>query len=103
MQTHDLQRNNKNKKSQQVGRGGTRGKTSGRGHKGQSARAGNKKRPALRDIIKKLPKKRGYRFNSRKKDVVLKREEVVGKDGKQESFSALRKRLGIKGSKIKIK
>lgn len=46
-----------------VGRGGKRGKTSGRGTKGQSARAGNKKRPELRDIIKKLPKRRGYGKN----------------------------------------
>lgn len=42
-----------------VGRGGTRGKTSGRGTKGQNARAGHKNRPEFRDIIKKLPKLRG--------------------------------------------
>ena len=46
-----------------VGRGGKRGKTSGRGTKGQNARAGHKKRPELRDIIKKLPKRRGYGKN----------------------------------------
>lgn len=48
-----------------VGRGQSsgRGKTSGRGTKGQSARAGNKKRPELRDIIKKIPKRRGYGKN----------------------------------------
>lgn len=46
-----------------VGRGGKRGKTSGRGGKGQTARAGNKKRPELRDIIKKLPKRRGFGKN----------------------------------------
>ena len=46
-----------------VGRGGKRGKTSGRGGKGQTARAGNKRRPELRDIIKKLPKRRGYGKN----------------------------------------
>jgi large subunit ribosomal protein L15 len=46
-----------------VGRGGKRGKTAGRGTKGQSARAGNKKRPEIRDIIKKLPKRRGYGKN----------------------------------------
>lgn len=32
--------------------------------KGQKARAGSKLRPEMRDIIKKLPKKRGYKFNS---------------------------------------
>lgn len=64
MQIHELKRKNPNKKSRLVGRGGTRGKTSGRGGKGQTARAGNKRRPQLRDIIKKLPKLRGYRFKS---------------------------------------
>jgi len=64
MQLHTLKRDNPNKKARPVGRGGTRGKTSGRGGKGQTARAGNKRRPQIRDIIKKLPKLRGYRFNS---------------------------------------
>lgn len=64
MQLHTLKRENPNKKARQVGRGGTRGKTSGRGGKGQTARAGNKRRPQMRDIIKKIPKLRGYRFKS---------------------------------------
>lgn len=64
MQLHTLKRQHPNKKFKQVGRGGTRGKTSGRGGKGQTARAGNKRRPEIRDIIKKLPKLRGYRFQS---------------------------------------
>ncbi|MFA7216447.1 MAG: uL15 family ribosomal protein [Candidatus Paceibacterota bacterium] len=59
MQTHNLKRKNKNKKARQVGRGGTRGKTSGRGTKGQNARAGHKKRPEIRDFIKRIPKMRG--------------------------------------------
>lgn len=48
-----------------VGRGqsSTRGKTSGKGGKGQTARAGAKIRPAMRDIIKKIPKRRGYGKN----------------------------------------
>lgn len=48
-----------------VGRGqsSTRGKQSGRGGKGQTARSGNKRRPELRDIIKKIPKRRGYGKN----------------------------------------
>ena len=49
--------------SRRVGRGGKRGKTSGRGTKGQNARSGRKKRPEMRDIIKKLPKRRGYGKN----------------------------------------
>jgi large subunit ribosomal protein L15 len=64
MQLNTLKREHPNKKPRQVGRGGTRGKTSGRGGKGQTARAGNKRRPEIRDIIKKLPKLRGYRFHS---------------------------------------
>jgi large subunit ribosomal protein L15 len=59
MQAHNLKRITKRKKSVQVGRGGKRGKTSGRGTKGQKARAGNKRRPEMRDIIKKIPKLRG--------------------------------------------
>lgn len=46
-----------------VGRGGRRGKNSGHGNKGQNSRAGRKKRPEMRDIIKKLPKRRGYGKN----------------------------------------
>lgn len=64
MQIHDLQRKNKQKSSRQIGRGGKRGTTSGRGTKGQKARAGRKMRPELRDIIKKLPKLRGYKMRS---------------------------------------
>lgn len=64
MQTHNLKRKTANKKSRQVGRGGTRGKTSGRGTKGQLARAGHKTRPEIRDTIKRLPKLRGYSFKS---------------------------------------
>lgn len=45
------------------GQGSKRGKTSGRGTKGQNARAGRKKRPELRDFIKKLPKRRGHGKN----------------------------------------
>jgi large subunit ribosomal protein L15 len=64
MELNTLKREHPNKKSRLVGRGGTRGKTSGRGGKGQTARAGNKRRPEMRDIIKKIPKLRGYRFAS---------------------------------------
>ncbi len=59
MQFHQLQRVHKNKRSVQVGRGSKRGKTSGRGGKGQTARAGHKVRPEIRDMIKALPKLRG--------------------------------------------
>ena len=100
MQTHDLKRNTKNKKDRVVGRGGVHARTAGRGMKGQSARAGNKKRPQIRDMIKKLPKLRGYRFNSRRKAIEIPADKLASPT---ESFSEIRKRLKIKGSKIKIK
>jgi len=65
MQIHNLKRITKNKKTATVGRGGKRGKTSGRGGKGQTARAGHKVRPEVRDFIKRMPKLRGYAFNSK--------------------------------------
>ncbi len=71
MQLHQLKRKNPNKTSVKVGRGGKRGKTSGRGHKGQNARAGTSKRPESREIIKRLPKLRGYRFKSFQERPVL--------------------------------
>ncbi|HCB35435.1 MAG: 50S ribosomal protein L15 [Candidatus Taylorbacteria bacterium RIFCSPHIGHO2_02_49_25] len=59
MQFHTLKRIHKNKRSVEVGRGGKRGKTSGRGGKGQTARAGHKMYPEIRDMIKRIPKLRG--------------------------------------------
>jgi large subunit ribosomal protein L15 len=63
MQLHTLQKSSGTKKANRVGRGGKRGKTSGKGHKGQKSRAGRKIRPAERDMIKKIPKRRGYGKN----------------------------------------
>jgi large subunit ribosomal protein L15 len=64
MQIHNLKRKTPNTPKPLVGRGGKRGKTSGRGTKGQKSRAGNKKRPELRDFIKRMPKMRGRGKNS---------------------------------------
>lgn len=64
MQTNSLKRAHPNTKRMIVARGGKRGKTSGRGGKGQTARAGNKRRPEWRELIKKLPKLRGRGRNS---------------------------------------
>ena len=66
MQINQIQRNTKRSKSRQVGRGGKRGKTSGRGHKGQKQHGGHGIRPHMRDVIKKLPKLRGRGKNSNK-------------------------------------
>ncbi len=64
--------NIKKKSKKRVGRGGKRGTYSGKGQKGQKSRAGHRIRPQMRDIIKKLPKKRGYKFKSfQERPVVL--------------------------------
>lgn len=59
MQIHEVKSKTQRKTKKVVGRGGKRGKTAGRGTKGQKARAGHRIRPAIRDLIKKLPKRRG--------------------------------------------
>ncbi len=103
MQIHNLKRTHKNKKDRLVGRGGKHAKTSGRGGKGQTARAGNKRRPELRDIIKKLPKNRGYSFKSIHKVKIIAKDKTLSTPEKKESFSEIRKRLGIKGRHIVIR
>ena len=74
------------KKLKRLGQGhGTgRGKTSGRGTKGQKARAGHRMRPEIRDVIKKIPKRRGYRFSPiMKKGVML---QVVNVKSLEKAF-----------------
>jgi len=75
MQIHDLKRKTPNTKNPSIGRGGKHGKTSGRGTKGQDSRSGRKKRPELRDFIKRIPKMRGRGKNSFKS--FAERTEVV--------------------------
>lgn len=62
MQIHQLKPTYKRKQKKRIGRGGKRGTYSGRGQKGQKARAGGRLQPAIRGFIKRYPKKRGYRF-----------------------------------------
>ncbi|MDP3725906.1 MAG: uL15 family ribosomal protein, partial [bacterium] len=64
MQIHEIKPKHKRKKIKRLGRGATRGTYSGRGIKGQKARAGRRMRPEMRDIIKKIHKKRGRGRNS---------------------------------------
>jgi len=70
MQLHQVSPTIKKKLKKRVGRGGKRGTYSGRGSKGQKAH-GVRIRPYLQDIIKRLPKKRGYRFKSIKEKPVV--------------------------------
>lgn len=59
MQSHHLERPISHTTSRRVGRGGKRGTYSGRGMKGQKARAGANIRPAFRDVFARIPKLRG--------------------------------------------
>jgi len=54
----------KQKSAKRVGRGGKRGTFSGRGVKGQKSRSNTHLRPNYRDFVKKLPKRRGFKFKS---------------------------------------
>ncbi len=68
MQLHELRPIHKKKSSKRVGRGGKRGTYSGRGMKGQKARSGRLLKPAIRELIKKYPKLRGYKFGRQAKN-----------------------------------
>ncbi len=63
MQLNELKSNKVRVSKKRIGRGGKRGKTSGRGHKGQKQHGGHGLRPEMRDVIKKLPKLRGFGKN----------------------------------------
>ena len=60
MKLHELTSSG-HKGKKRLGRGGKRGTTSGRGTKGQRSRAGRRIRPAFRDLLIRLPKRRGFR------------------------------------------
>lgn len=79
MQLHEIHPIHRVKKPKRVGRGGKRGTYSGRGIKGQKARAGRRLKPIIREIIKKYPKLRGYKFKNQKKKVVILNIETLEK------------------------
>lgn len=80
MQFNQLKPNTKNRKPRKVGRGGKRGTYSGKGMKGQKSRSGRRMRPELRDIIKKLPKRRGYRFKPVQEKPLIVNLNVIDKN-----------------------
>jgi large subunit ribosomal protein L15 len=99
------------KKKKRRGRGGKKGNYSGRGIKGQKARAGRKIRPAERDIILKLPKLRGIKFKPLKeKPYVVNLEDINEKFNENEVVNketlvqkkVLKIRKSDKNPKIKI-
>src|SRR3954471_12817640 len=85
MQLHTLTRTTPNKSKKRVGRGGGRGKTSGRGTKGQKARAGHSIMPAIREQLKKLPKQRGRGVHGLKS--IVEKPSVVNLSTLEKFFS----------------
>lgn len=110
MQLHELKPKIKNKSKKIRGRGGKRGSFSGRGIKGQKSRAGRRMRPQLRDIIKKIPKKRGYKFKPVREDIPKVSIDIINKKFQNgETITPLKlfrygliKNLGKKKLKAKI-
>jgi len=90
MQTHNLLKSNR-RKHKRIGRGGKRGSFSGRGIKGQKSRSGRRIRPQIRDIIKKIHKRRGYKF---RRGFVMK-PAVVNLGGLDKKF--------VDGEKVTVK
>ncbi len=113
MQLHEIHPKHKLKKPKRVGRGGKKGTHSGRGIKGQSARAGRKMKPIIREWIKRYPKLRGYKFkskiqNSKFKIVIVNLETLEKKFNSGEKISPevlLEKKIirKIKGRIPKVK
>lgn len=96
MQFHQITKNPRHKTPRRIGRGGKRGTYSGRGIKGLGARAGGKFRPEERDIIKKIPKSRGYRFRSfRAQPVVVNLDMIEQRFNEGEAVNP--KSLVVKG------
>ena len=86
MQLHELKPKHKNKAKKRIGRGGKKGTYSGRGVKGQKSRAGRKMVPMIRELIKKYPKLRGYKFNAKNKKQKSKDLVVLNLDILEKKF-----------------
>lgn len=112
MQIHQLQPINASKNRKRVGRGGKKGTYSGKGGKGQTARAGRKLAPIIRELIKRYPKLKGYRAEHMEKTTA-----VVGLDWLESKYNSgdtvdlkheakilangkLTKKLAIKNAKV---
>ncbi len=106
MQLHQLQPRHKNEKNKRIARGGKRGTYSGRGQKGQSSRAGAKIRPASRDLIIRIPKRRGFKNKPLgPKPVILKLNDLEKKFDNNQTINikVLLKRGFIKNENQRVK
>lgn len=83
MQLHEIHPKRKLKKRKRIGRGGKRGTYSGKGVKGQNSRAGRKFQPVIRELIKRYPKLRGYRFHP-----VTQKPAIINLDILEKHFEA---------------
>ena len=103
MQLHQL--DFKQRGSRRIGRGGKRGTYSGRGIKGQRSRTGARIRPAIRDLIKRIPKARGYEFKtiySETAVIALRELNRAAQPGDLVTFAYLR-RKGLMGPQKFVK
>lgn len=109
MQLHQIQRKHKLKREKRIGRGGKKGTYCGRGIKGQKSRAGRKLKPIIREILKKYPKLRGYRFKAKRDYCIVNLREIERKFESGEKVSPITlvekrviRRIGGKIPKVKI-
>lgn len=94
MQLHEI--SHPKRHARRIGRGGKRGTTSGRGQKGQKSRAGHKIRPALRDLLLRIPKRRGFANLPSSPDAFVLNVGALAKGvGKGEVTVASLKALGL--------
>ena len=107
---HQLKPKTLLKPKKRVGRGGKRGTYSGKGQKGQRSRSGARLQPIIRPMIKRYPKKRGYRFSPVKDKslpINLSVLERFFNDGEKVNLKTLKERNIIKNTKsvsnVKVK
>jgi len=109
VQLHQIPSPKNQKSAKRIGRGGKRGTYSGKGVKGQKSRAGRKLRPEWRDMLKSIPKRRGYKFKSiQTKPVILNLADLnkFFKDGEVVSITTLSKKglvTRVKGRMPEVK
>ena len=83
MQLHQIKPLKEIKKEKRIGRGGKRGTTSGKGTKGQKSRAGHRIRPAVRDLLIRIPKLKGFKNKPLKSKPVSVNIEDIEKSVKE--------------------
>jgi large subunit ribosomal protein L15 len=70
MQLHQIKPIHKQRAKKRVGRGGAHGHYCGQGVPKGTSRSSHLK-PSIRDLMKKYPKLRGYKFKARDKNIVV--------------------------------